>query len=120
MITKYKNDSRTKICRPATDVISFEDGIKIFMDVPGADEEKVDVSVEDNVLSVRASCTECLEESFKALHAEFEPCDYFREFTLPRNISSAKISAKIKDGVLELTLPFSDEVKPKKIQITKE
>lgn len=118
---KQKNKlNTTRICKPATDIVSCEDGIKIFVDLPGADENSTDIYVENNTLTVKAAYIDFLPESYKTLHREFEECDYQRDFTLPKNISSDKISASLKDGVLELFLPFSEEVKPKKIEIKKE
>ncbi|MBN1151037.1 Hsp20/alpha crystallin family protein [candidate division WOR-3 bacterium] len=122
MIIDDKQKSKptnTRICKPATDIVSCEDGIKIFIDLPGADENSTDISVENNILTVKAAYIDSFPQSFKTLHREFEECDYQREFTLPKNVSSDKISASLNDGVLEMFLPFSEEVKPKKIEIKK-
>lgn len=117
---KKEIQKKTRICKPATDVVSCEDGIKIFMDLPGADDKSTEISIENNVLSVKASYSDAVGEMFRTLHREFDECDYQREFTLPKNVSCQKINAFMKDGVLEIFLPFSDEVKPRKIEIKKE
>jgi HSP20 family protein len=103
---------------PSANVYQDKDNVIVEMDVPGVEPEKVDVSVENDVLTVSGS-----REDKKEVKRE----DYYRKETrsgsfsrsviLPMQVKSAKAEAEFDNGVLKITLPKAEETKAKKIKI---
>lgn len=90
--------------------------------MPGMDEQSVDVSVQDDVLSIRAEKKEDKEE--KGANRYVSERRYglcARSFRLPANVDSDRIAASMKNGVLTVTLPKTEPSQPakRKIDITK-
>ena len=86
--------------------------------MPGVDPKKIDVRVENNVLTIRGERPFEQKVEKENYHRMERPYGTFaRSFTLPAVIDSDKIRAEYRDGVLNLTLPKSEKAKPKRIQI---
>ena len=93
------------------------DGSVLVADVPGCDEGRVDVRMEDNILTITGRRAQEDEADHDATYAEYQPLDFERAFSVSELIDTEKIEATVKDGVLRLTLPKAEEAKPKKIAI---
>lgn len=106
-----------QVFRPNTDIVENEAGLLMFMDLPGATEDKVDIHLEDDVLRVQATIEEPEFEGYSAVYSEFEIGDFNRSFRLIDDFDQEKINAKMKDGVLEIFMPKSEKKKPQKILI---
>jgi len=103
---------------PAVDI--FETGKEIVMkaELPEMQEKDIDIKVEDNVLSLtgeRRMSKEVKEENYHRIERSYG--SFSRSFTLPRTVDREGIKAAYKDGVLTVTLPKKEEVKPKQIKI---
>jgi HSP20 family protein len=103
---------------PAVDIMENQNEIVILADMPGVDGKDVDIDLRENVLSIRGAVSPVEDEKEVSVYREYNWGDYFRQFTLTEVIDQEKISAKMDDGVLRLTLPKKERVKPKKIQIS--
>lgn len=103
---------------PRTDIYETENGLTLVMDVPGADEKSVDITLEKNVLTINAYQQAAKYEKHTLAYAEYGAGDYQRSFALSDEIDRSGIEAKVKNGVLTLRLPKVAEVKPQKITIT--
>jgi HSP20 family protein len=90
---------------PPTDIIETEDSVLMLLDVPGADPDSLDVTLEKRVLSISARSTSSAPEGYALLHGEYRDGRYERSFIVSEPIDSAKIEAEFKDGVLRLNLP---------------
>ncbi len=101
---------------PAVDILENENEIFILADMPGVDGKNVDIDLRDNLLTIRGKISPVEEE--KVLYREFNWGDYFRQFTVTDAINQGKISAKMDNGVLQLTLPKAEKMKPKRIEVT--
>lgn len=111
---------RTRECRcfiPRADIYEVEDQLVIVMDVPGAGEKSVDITLERDVLTVNAYVDPALPEGYGLAYAEYESGDYQRSFKVSEEIDREKINATIKDGVLRLYLPKSTESFIRKIDV---
>ncbi len=103
---------------PAVDIYDNKDNLIIKADLPGLTQKDINVSVEDDVLSIKGEKKkeqEVKEDNFyriERVYGSFE-----RSFTLPSNVDAANIKATYKDGVLQLTLPKREETKPKQIKV---
>ena len=101
---------------PAVDIYESHEALTLVADLPGVGPENVVIDVHDNKLTLRGAVTpEGPKE--RVLLQEYGVGDYFREFTLGRTIDQSKIEARIKNGVLTLTLPKAEAIKPRKITV---
>jgi HSP20 family protein len=102
---------------PAVDIYETEHDLILTADVPGADAEEVETDLKDNLLTVTVR-VKPLESKWRSIHREYEVGHYLRQFRLGQQIDQSKISAQLKDGVLTLTLPKADAVKPRRVKVT--
>jgi len=102
---------------PRADIFETKDGLTLVVDVPGADEKSVDITLEKNVLTINAYPAAVKFENHTLAYAEYGEGDYQRSFALSNEIDRSGIEAKVKNGVLTLHLPKVAEVKPQKISI---
>jgi len=119
-VTTPEGAERTRECRcfaPRADIYEMNDQLVIVMDVPGADENSLDVTLEKDVLTVTAYVDAVAPEGYGLAYAEYEVGDYQRSFKLSDEIDREKISATIKDGVLRLYLPKAAAVLARKIDV---
>ena len=85
--------------------------------MPGVEKSKVDVRVEDSVLSVQGRLDLSKYQGLQPLYTEYNIGHYARSFQLSSKIDQTKISAELQDGVLSLKLPKIEEAKPRTIQV---
>lgn len=103
---------------PAVDIKDEKNKFVIHADLPGVKADDIDVSVDNDVLTIkgeRESVKEQEKENYKRI--ERFSGSFMRRFTLPDGADLDKISAKTKDGVLELTVPKTEKSKSKHIDI---
>ncbi|MHC1771985.1 MAG: Hsp20/alpha crystallin family protein [Flexilinea sp.] len=106
---------------PRVDLKQDEDKISIKMTIPGVDPENIQISVADNVLTVKAEVEEDKEETDeKSVYQirEHRWSSFYREISLPAEVEADKAKADYKNGVLKLELPKAEIVKPKVISIS--
>lgn len=104
--------------RPRYDVVESGDAFSVCVTLPGVNRAGVDISIEDDTLTIVGTRSSPLPEGWRPLRRELSEGDYRLSMRLNVAINEAKISARVEDGVLELTLPKADEVKPRKIQVS--
>jgi len=103
---------------PAIDIYDSKDNVVVKADLPGLNKDNIDVSIQDNVLTIKGEKKqekEVKEEDY--IRSERFYGSFHRSITLPSEIDSTKVRASFKDGVLELVLPKKEEAKPKQIKI---
>lgn len=101
---------------PAVDIYESAETLTLVADMPGVGPENVILDVHDNKLTLRG--TVVVEgQKERVLLQEYGVGDYFREFTLGRAIDQSRIEANIRNGVLTLTLPKAEAIKPRKIAV---
>jgi HSP20 family protein len=102
---------------PVVDIIEQGDDLVICAELPGLEQDDVDISIENNTLVLRGERkrkTEFEERDAHRLERTFGV--FTRSFTLPKTVDSDRISASYKNGVLELTLPKVEQAKLRKIR----
>ena len=103
---------------PTVDVSEDKDNIMLTAEVPGLKKEDIKLSVQDNVLTISGEKKQEKEEKDADYHRlERSFGSFCRSFTLPTPVQPDKIKASYKEGVLKVTLPKTEEVKPKEIPI---
>ena len=104
---------------PTVDISETENGYEIHTELPGVVESDVNVSVTDNLLTIKGEKRQEEKTDDKNFHRmERRYGSFQRSFTLPRNVETADIKAGFKDGVLTLNIPKAEAAKPTEIPIT--
>lgn len=106
-----------KIFTPPVDIYETSDDIVVLADMPGVDEKSIDITLEQNVLTIEGRLDEVSPQGFNLGYWEYEIGDYQRSFTLNDTIDRDKIEANYKNGVLKLRLPKVEPAKPRKINV---
>lgn len=100
------------------DIIEHEKEFELLANLPGFRKENVKISVHDNQLLIEAVCDETKEEHKGTMYrCERYSGNYRRNLMLPENADPNKISAKMEDGVLRLTVPKKESTPQKEIVI---
>ena len=103
---------------PRLDMKESEDAYTVKLTMPGIDKNDIDISVSDGVLTVKGETKEEEEdEKSTYLVREHKHYSYYRSVRLPSEVVADKAEAEYKNGVLKLTLPKAEEVKPKSIPV---
>jgi len=103
---------------PKVDVAELEDRYEVQAEVPGLTKEDVTVTLKDGVLTIEGEKKQSGETSENGYRRSERVYGKFsRSFNLGDRVSADKISAAYKDGVLTVTLPKAEEVKPKAIEV---
>jgi HSP20 family molecular chaperone IbpA len=102
---------------PRADIYETENELVIVADMPGVDENSVDMMLEKNVLSIKGFVTQDAPNNYSLAYAEYETGDYERNFTLSNSIDQEKITATVKNGVLHVHLPKAGPAKSRKISV---
>ena len=102
---------------PRADIFETNDGIVVVADMPGVDENSVDITLEKNVLSINGFVEWAQPENYSLAYAEYEVGDYFRRFTLSDEVDQDNIQATVKNGVLRLHLPKAGPALARKISV---
>lgn len=107
---------------PATDIIEMKDGVRIYMDIPGVAREDLSIDIEGSELMIKGASSYNHKPipGGRILHSEFQGMTFQRTFTLSDMVEGDKVSAVLKDGVLELFLPKAEALKPRRIEIMTE
>jgi len=103
--------------RPDVDILERQDAYVIHADLPGADESSVDVRVERGLLTLDARLATLPEDAWVPLYTEYPLGAYHREFRISEDIDADAVSARMRDGVLELELPKTAERRPRAIAV---
>ena len=102
---------------PAMNVWTDEDSAIVTAELPGMDREMIDISVEDDTLTVRGERQMEEKEGASYHRRERRFGSFVRSFRLPFRVDAEKVEATFKNGVLNIVLPRAEEEKPKKISV---
>ena len=102
---------------PRADIYETDEAITVVVDMPGVDENMLDVMLENEVLTINGFVDLEEPEDLDLVYAEYRVGDYQRSFTLSDQIDRDGIEASLKDGVLRLHLPKITEARMRKIEI---
>ena len=102
---------------PAATVLENTEGYTLEVEMPGVSKENLEMWVENNELTILGRRSAPSVEG-TLIHRESRPENFRRSFELDPSIDAGKISAKIEQGVVTLTLPKAEQVKPRKIAVS--
>lgn len=103
---------------PPVDVYEDEQNLVLKLEVPGVNEDELNVSLENNVLTVsgeRKFEKEEKEENFHRIERRYG--SFTRTFRLPNTVDGEKVDASYDKGILKITLAKRAEAKPKQIKV---
>lgn len=103
---------------PAADVRETPENVEMTFEIPGMDKGDIKLWVEDGVMTVSGERKSRKEEKEpNCLFTEIRHGSFSRSFRLPRAVDAGRISADYKNGLLVISIPRSEEAKPKEIEI---
>ena len=102
---------------PSASVVETGDGYTLEVEMPGVNKDGLEISVENNELTIVGRRSRPGVEG-KLIRRESRSENYRRAFELDPSIDADKITAKIDQGVVTLTLPKAEHVKPRKITVS--
>jgi len=111
-----RNQAEQFITPPAS-VTEISDGYMLEIEMPGVKKDGLEISVENNELTVIGRRSLPAVEA-TPIHRESRPENFQRVFEIDPSIDADKISAKIDQGLVTLTLPKAEHVKPRKITVS--
>ena len=116
---RWMEESASEGLIPALDVIERDNEFIVRAEMPGIKKDEIEVSLENGVLTLGAQTTSATEEKDgeRVIRQERRYGKYVRSLRIGKDIDEKKVKAAYKDGVLELTLPKAETVKPKKINV---
>jgi HSP20 family protein len=101
----------------AMDSLRRDGEVVLRFDVPGVEPEKIDVTVENGILTVSATREETKTEGDEQVVRERYAGSFTRRVRLSDNLDADAIEASHADGVLELRIPVREAAKPRKIEV---
>jgi HSP20 family protein len=106
---------------PAVDILDTADKVTVKVEVPGMEAKDIGISLSGDILTIRGEKKVEKEEKGKNFYlAERSSGSFSRSLRLPTVVEGDKIEANYKHGVLTITCPKKEEVKPKQITIKTE
>ncbi|MEE8341097.1 MAG: Hsp20/alpha crystallin family protein [Candidatus Neomarinimicrobiota bacterium] len=103
---------------PALDIDENDDAFVVVADLPGLTKKDITINIKENLLTVSGERKiDKKDENKNYFRSERRYGSFKRSFQLTDQVIADKISASFKDGVLNITIPKAEEVKPKEIEI---
>ncbi len=111
---------RTRDCPafvPRADIYEMADAIVVLADMPGVDENSIEITVENNVLTINGYVEPRQYPDHSQAYAEYRVGDYVRAFSLSNQIDRDGIQATVRDGVLRLHLPKQTQARRRQVTV---
>ncbi|MHC5110711.1 MAG: Hsp20/alpha crystallin family protein [Planctomycetota bacterium] len=109
---------RVRTYSPRVDIFETDDHLIIRADMPGVSSKNVEVEFVNGVLTVEGKAEARHEPDTMYLHREYGVGNFSRCFEILEDIDADAITAKVAQGVLEITLPKTEAAKPHRISVT--
>ena len=103
--------------QPAVNLWDKNDSLMLEMEIPGVKSEQIDISVSGADLTIKVRRPDVAEEGVTYHRRERPVGDFTRVLRLPCEVDPNKVAAELHNGVLTLTLPKAEAVKPRKISV---
>ena len=114
-------ESANRVWIPALDIVEKRDAYIVVADLPGVSQNDIELSFEQNVLTIRGQKSPALDVSkdgeLRVYTAERVSGTFERAIRLPEFVDSVKIGAELRDGLLTITIPKATAAQPRKIEI---
>ncbi|MFY0644022.1 MAG: Hsp20/alpha crystallin family protein [Bacteroidia bacterium] len=108
----------TAFFRPSTEIKETDHSFDVLLSIPGIKKDEVSIELHNGVLEVSGERKNEKEEKNEKYHlSEITYGKFTRRFQLPDNVDPDKIDASVEDGILKLSIPKSEDKKPKQISV---
>nr|WP_320012832.1 Hsp20/alpha crystallin family protein [uncultured Desulfobulbus sp.] len=112
-----QESTKTENCyAPQVDIYETEEEVVVLADVPGVITENIELSLEENILTISAR-REAPKYLGRQILEEYATGHYLRRFTVAETIDQDRISAQLVNGVLRVSLPKAGPAQPRKIEV---
>jgi len=115
---EFGEELKEGVWQPPVDIYEDEQSVVIKAEVPDVDQKDIEVRIENNTLTLkgeRKHSSEIKKENYYRVERYFG--QFQRSFSLPQSINQDKVQATCERGILTITLPKREEVKPKQISV---
>jgi len=115
---EFGEELKEGVWQPPVDIYEDEQSVVIKAEVPDVDQKDIEVRIENNTLTLkgeRKHSSEIKKENYYRVERYFG--QFQRSFSLPQSINQDKVQATCEKGILTITLPKREEVKPKQISV---
>jgi HSP20 family protein len=119
-LTKIKKDTYNNeeyVLVPPVDIYESENEFVIKAEMPGVNKDGVNITLDNNELEINGKINGNLPDEKNLKYSEFNLYNYHRTFNVGDTIDRNALIAGLDNGILTLTLPKKEEVKPKKIEV---
>jgi HSP20 family protein len=116
--SKVQAPEETPAVKPRFRVRTNAESYTVQVELPGVKKENVSVNLESDVLSVRGTRSTTPPADWKPLYRELSDVNYHLRLKLNVPVEDSKMSAKLENGILTLTLPVKEAVKPRTISVS--
>jgi len=109
---------REGVWQPLVDIFENDEAVVIRAELPGVDQKDIEVKIEDATLTIRGERkqdSEIRKENYHRIERYYGT--FQRSFSLPQSIDRERVNAACDKGVLTITLPKKEEVKPRQILV---
>jgi HSP20 family protein len=113
-----RRETGEQMWNPDVDIRETDNEVVVKAEIPGMEQKDINISIKDNVLTLKGEKKQEKEEKEANYHrVERTYGSFTRMFTLPTTVVADKVTAKYNKGVLSITLPKTEEAKPKEIAV---
>ena len=102
---------------PPVDIVEDKEGITLRADLPGVERENLSIDVDGETLTLEGTVSLGEPTGIQPVYTEVRVAQYRRSFVLGRDLDASRIEAAIRDGVLTLRVPKSEQAKPRRIEV---
>jgi HSP20 family protein len=106
----------SRVYMPRVDIYEQDEHTVLVADMPGVDENSIDITLEKNILTIKGFVEDHME-GYGLAYSEYGEGDFERTFALSDEVARNNIEASMKDGVLRLVLPKAEEARARKIAV---
>jgi HSP20 family protein len=103
---------------PDIDVYETPESLYLWADMPGVDDQSVEINLVDGVLSIEGRLAVQEYENLTPVYTEYNVGNFLRRLSLSDDVDAGRIKARLTNGVLELELPKAERAKPRRIPVT--
>lgn len=118
VLSRFFGEGPEVTMSPAMDILETDNEVVVKAELPGLKAEDIKVSVENGALTISGEKRQEREQKDRNYHlVQRRFGSFYRSVMLPSGVDADKVDARYHDGVLTLTMPKSEQAKPKKIEI---
>ena len=104
--------------RPSVDILETSDDFVVTADLPGAERGRIDVTYQDDILSIQAPVQRRHSDTAQFYRQEYGVGAFHRRFVVEAAVNAEKMSAEYAGGVLTVRLPKAEQAKGRRIEVT--